>query len=144
MAEKMDSDHAFLGRGWGFPPTFDRASKSVGMLEEEKDIESSLEILLSTRLGERIMQSNYGCNLDEMVFEAMNLTMLTYLKDLVENAILYFEPRIDLERLDIDTSRETEGLLLIKIDYTVRTTNSRFNYVFPFYKNEGSDLPLNR
>lgn len=140
----MDSDNAFLGRGWGFPPVFDKASKSVGMLEEEKDIESSLEILLSTRLGERIMQPNYGCNLDDMVFEAMNLTMLTYLKDLVENAILYFEPRIDLEDLSIDTSQQYDGVLLIKIDYTVRTTNSRFNYVFPFYKNEGSDLLLNR
>jgi uncharacterized protein len=140
----MEPDNAFLGRGWGFPPTFDKASKSVGMLEDEKDIESSLEILLSTRLGERIMQPNFGCNLDEMVFEAMNLTMLTYLKDLVENAILYFEPRIDLEDLKIDSTNGIEGVLLIIIDYTVRTTNSRFNYVFPFYVNEGSDFPLNR
>ena len=140
----MNSENAFLGRGWGFPPTFDKASKSVGMLEEENDIKSSLEILLSTRLGERIMQPNYGCNLDDMVFEAMNLTMLTYLKDLVENAILYFEPRIDLEGIEIDTSQELEGVLLIIIDFTVRTTNSRFNFVFPFYKNEGSNLPLNK
>lgn len=140
----MDSENAFLGRGWGFPPTFDKASKSVGMLEEVKDIESSLEILLSTRLGERIMQPNYGCNLDEMVFEAMNLTMLTYMKDLVENAILYYEPRIDLEGIEIDTSQELEGVLLIIIDFTVRTTNSRYNYVFPFYKNEGSNITLNR
>jgi uncharacterized protein len=138
----MSTERAFLGRGWSFPPAFDKASKSVAMLEEEKDIESSLEILLSTRLGERIMQPNYGCNLDEMVFEAMNLTMLTYLKDLVENAILYFEPRIDLIGLEIDTSQELEGVLLIKIDYTVRTTNSRFNFVYPFYKNEGNNILL--
>jgi phage baseplate assembly protein W len=138
----MSSDNAFLGRGWSFPPTFDKASRGVAMLEDEADIESSLDILLSTRLGERIMQPNYGCNLDEMVFEAMNLTMLTYLKDLVENAILYFEPRIELEGLEIDTSREAEGLLLIMIDYRVRTTNSRFNYVYPFYKNEGTNLLL--
>ncbi|MBN1340820.1 MAG: GPW/gp25 family protein [Bacteroidales bacterium] len=138
----MGSDKSFIGRGWSFPPAFDKASKGVSMLEEEADIESSLEILLSTRLGERIMQPNYGCNLDEMVFEAMNLTMLTYLKDLVENAILYFEPRIELEGLEIDTSRETEGLLLILIDYKVRITNSRFNYVYPFYKNEGINLQL--
>ena len=90
------------------------------------------------------MQPNYGCNLDDMVFEAMNLTMLTYLKDLVEHAILYYEPRIDLESIEIDTSQELEGVLLIVIDYTVRATNSRFNFVFPFYKNEGSNIPLNR
>ncbi|NTW51000.1 MAG: GPW/gp25 family protein [Chlorobiaceae bacterium] len=136
----MSSEQAFLGRGWGFPPEFTRPSKSVGMLEDEHDIESSLEILLSTRLGERVMQPNYGCNMDEMVFESMNLTMLTYLKDLVENAILYFENRIELEGLDIDTSQDSEGLLLITIDYRVRSTNSRFNYVYPFYKNEGTNL----
>jgi len=137
----MSENRTFLGRGWGFPPEFSRAAKGVGMLEDERDIESSLEILLSTRLGERIMQPDYGCNLDEMVFEAMNLTMRTYLKDLVEHAILFHEPRIELENLALDTSRETEGLLLIVIDYRVRTTNSRFNYVYPYYKNEGSNLP---
>lgn len=137
----MSADTTFLGRGWGFPPEFNRAAKSVGMLENEQDIASSLDILLSTRLGERIMQPDYGCNLDEMVFEAMNLTMRTYVKDLVEHAILYHEPRIEMEQLEIDTSRELEGVLLIRIDYRVRTTNSRFNYVYPYYKNEGSNLP---
>lgn len=136
----MSDNTTFLGRGWGFPPEFSRAAKGVGMLADEADIESSLEILLSTRLGERIMQPDYGCNLDEMVFEAMNLTMRTYLKDLVEHAILYHEPRVELEKLEIDTSRETEGVLLIIIDYRVRITNSRFNYVYPYYKNEGTNL----
>lgn len=136
----MSADTTFLGRGWGFPPEFNRSAKGVGMLENEEEIQSSLEILLSTRLGERIMQPDYGCNLDEMTFEAMNLTMRTYLKDLVEHAILYHEPRIELEKLEIDTSRETEGVLLILIDYRVRTTNSRFNFVYPYYKNEGSNL----
>lgn len=136
----MSDNSTFLGRGWGFPPEFNRAAKGVGMLSDEADIESSLEILLSTRLGERIMLPDYGCNLDEMVFEAMNLTMRTYLKDLVEHAILYHEPRIELGKLELDTSRETEGVLLIIIDYRVRTTNSRFNYVYPYYKNEGTNL----
>ena len=114
------------------------------MLTDEKDIESSLEILLSTRLGERIMLPGYGCNLDEMVFEAMNLTMETWLKDLIENAILYYEPRIDMESIEIDKGGVNEGVLRIILYYTVRTTNSRYNYVFPFYLNEGTNLPINR
>jgi uncharacterized protein len=136
----MTQHNSFLGRGWDFPPVFEKASKTVKMLEDEKDIESSLDILLSTRLGERIMQPTYGCNLDEMVFESINLTLRTYLKDLVENAILFFEPRIQLDELEIDTARESEGVLFIKISYIVRSTNSRFNYVYPFYKIEGSDI----
>lgn len=136
----MDTNRAFLGRGWSFPPQFDRAAKGVLMLEEEADIQSSLEILLSTRLGERIMQPTYGCNLDNMVFEAMNLTMLTYMKDIIQNAILYHEPRIELEKLEIDTSNQNEGLLRIVLHYKVRTTNSRYNYVYPYYINEGTNV----
>jgi uncharacterized protein len=133
-------DRPFLGRGWSFPPQFDKAAKGVVMLEEERDIESSLEILLTTKIGERIMQPTYGCNLDEMVFESTNLTMLTYMKDLIENAILYHEPRIELEKLEIDTSRQVEGLLLIVLYYLVRTTNSRYNYVYPYFIIEGTNL----
>jgi phage baseplate assembly protein W len=136
----MEQERAFLGRGWSFPPQFDKAAKGLVMLEEEKDIESSLEILLSTRLGERVMQPTYGCNLDDMVFESMNLTMLTYMKDLIENAILYHEPRIELEKLDIDTTDQNEGVLLIVLHYMVRTTNSRYNYVYPYYINEGTNV----
>jgi hypothetical protein len=137
-------NNPFIGRGWGFPPSFDKTSGSVAMLEDETDIESSLEILLSTRIGERIMQPDYGCNLDEIVFESINLTLETWLKDLIENAILYFEPRIKLEELDIDTSEQSEGKLLIILRYIVKNTNSRYNYVYPYYINEGSNLPLNQ
>ena len=56
----MDTSKSFLGRGWGFPPEFNRATKAVNMLEDEADIKSSLEILLSTRLGERVMVPDYG------------------------------------------------------------------------------------
>jgi phage baseplate assembly protein W len=139
----MELTRPFLGRGWSFPTEFDRQAKGVLMLEEETDIQSSLHILLSTRLGERVMLPGYGCNMDSLVFEAMNLTLLTYMKDLVENAILYHEPRIELDKVVIDTTQQNEGLLLIEIKYMVRTTNSRYNYVYPFYLNEGTNLTIN-
>jgi len=139
----MELTRPFLGRGWSFPPEFDRNAKAVVMLEEEADIQGSLNILLSTKLGERVMQPTYGCNMDSLVFEAMNLTLLTYLKDLVENAILYHEPRIELDKVVIDTTSQNDGLLLIEIHYDIRTTNSRYNYVYPFYLNEGTNLITN-
>jgi phage baseplate assembly protein W len=139
----MELTRPFLGRGWSFPTEFDRQAKGVVMLEEEVDIQSSLHILLSTRLGERVMLPGYGCNMDSLVFEAMNLTLLTYMKDLVENAILYHEPRIELDKVVIDNTQQNEGLLLIEIKYVVRTTNSRYNYVYPFYLNEGTNLTIN-
>ncbi len=136
----METTKSFLGKGWSFPPEFNRGSKNVKMLEDESDIKSSLEILLSTRLGERVMVPNYGCNLDELLFKPLNLTLKTYVTDLIKTAILYHEPRIDLNKVEIDPSDELNGVLLIKLDYTIRTTNSRKNMVYPFYKEEGNEL----
>jgi len=136
----MDTSKSFLGRGWGFPPEFNRATKAVNMLEDEADIKSSLEILLSTRLGERVMVPDYGCNLDELLFKPLTLTLKTFVIDLIKTAILYYEPRIDLNKINIDPTDELEGVLLINLEYTVRATNSRKNMVYPFYKAEGNEL----
>jgi uncharacterized protein len=127
---------SFLGTGWGFPPEFAKIPPQVGMISDETDIQSSLEILLSTRQGERVMRPDYGCNLDELVFEPLTTTFKTYIIDLIQTAILYHEPRIDINQINLDDTGELEGRIIISIDYTVRTTNSRFNFVFPFYKNE--------
>lgn len=136
----METKESFLGRGWGFPPEFSKNTKSVLLTEDEEDIEKSLEILLSTRLGERIMLPDYGCNLDELLFKPLNLTLKTYVIDLIKTAILYHEPRIDVEKIRIEPSTDNDGLLLINIDYRVRVTNSRKNLVFPFYQSEGTEI----
>lgn len=132
----------FLGRGWSFPPAFNRSLGGVEMLAHEADVASSLEILLSTATGERTMLPQYGCNLNELVFESLDTRMKTLMADKVESAILYHESRIELEKVRLDDSRELEGVVLIEVVYRVRTTNSRFNFVFPFYKTEGTDINL--
>ena len=138
--EVINSIKSFLGTGWGFPPEFNSGSKQVNMLSDAADVQSSLEILLSTRPGERVMQPGYGCNLDELVFEPLTTTFKTYIKDLISTAILYFEPRIEINKIDLFDSGELEGVIIISIDYTIRSTNSRFNFVYPFYKVEGTQI----
>ncbi len=137
----MDKLHkSFLGTGWGFPPEFDSLMGSVGMLSDADDIRSSLEILLSTRPGERVMLPDYGCNLDELLFEPLTTTMKTYMKDLIQTAILYHEPRIEVNKIELVDTGESAGRILITVDYNIRATNSRFNYVFPFYREEGTEV----
>ncbi len=135
----MESDHQFIGTGWGFPPTFRKADNKLEMVSGREDIEQSLEILLSTHVGERIMQPKYGCNLDRLIFEPLDSTLVTYIKELIETAILYFEPRIIVNNITIEPIHN-EGKLEITIDYTIAVTNSRFNYVYPFYKTEGTEV----
>ena len=136
----MSNDKSFLGTGWGFPPDFDNTINNVVMLSDEEDIQSSLEILLSTRPGERVMRPDYGCNLDELVFESLTTTFTTYIKDLITTAILYHEPRIQVNKIDLQEAGELEGRILIIIEYTIRSTNSRFNFVYPYYRAEGTEI----
>lgn len=139
-----DVDKAFLGVGWSFPPEFHRHADALGvkMVTEEADIAESLEILLSTSPGERLMQPSYGCGLQAMVFETINESTITRLKDLIERAVLFFEPRITLDSIDINTEEALDGLLKIQLSYTVRKTNSRSNIVYPFYHLEGSRVQI--
>ena len=136
----MANNGSFLGTGWSFPPSFQKKTASANLSSEEKDICESLIILLSTRPGERVMNPAYGCNLDDLLFAPLTLTLKSFVKDLIETAILYFEPRINIESIDIEQNRDLEGELLIKIEYVVRSTNTRTNLVYPFYRGEGTDL----
>ncbi|CAM1345299.1 GPW/gp25 family protein [Tenacibaculum amylolyticum] len=136
----MEHKKSFLGIGWGFPPEFSEDLNEVVMISDEEDIKSSLEILLSTRLGERVMVPDYGCNLEELLFEKLDRTLITYTKELIETAILYHEPRIDVIQIDVSETDPLEGKLVIQIEYIIRATNSRTNMVFPFYKGEGTDI----
>jgi phage baseplate assembly protein W len=134
-----NSNNSFLGKGWAFPPTFSKVTGTVDMVSDEEDIRQSLNILLSTSLGERVMQPDYGCNLNDYIFESLNSTTIGYIKERVANSILYYEPRIVVEQLDVTSEGSVdnlEGRFLINITYSIPGTNSRFNYVYPFYQNE--------
>ena len=134
-----DDIQSFLGTGWSFPPQFSKASKEVKMISDEVDIKNSLEILLATRSGERIMQPEYGCNLDEMIFEPLNVSLQTYIKDLVFTAIYMYEPTINPEQVTLEPVDE-EGMVNVTIVYRIRSTNTRHNLVFPYYIKEGNNL----
>ena len=132
-------DESYLGTGWAFPPTF-MDEFGVVMASAEDDIRQSLEILFLTKPEERIFNFEYGCPIHQWVFEKMDLSVETLIADAINRAILYFEPRIDVEKIDARVNDPLEGILWINVEYRIRQTNSRSNIVFPFYFKEGTNL----
>ena len=110
------------------------------MVEAEEDIRESLSILLSTMRGERVMLPDYGFGLQLHVFDGTDTATLSQMRTQIADAILFFEPRIEVEQITFDTAEHIDGKLLIKIDYTIPSTNSRGNMVFPFYFGEGTHI----
>ena len=134
----MTGDASFLGRGWSFPPEFGPNGAEVAMVAGEEDIAQSLAILFGTALGERVMRETYGCDLSRYMFEEVDQSLLTSISGAVSDAILYHEPRIRLDGVDVSESDQTEGLILIAVRYAVRASNTRFNMVYPFYLTEAA------
>ena len=135
----IDTSLAFLGRGWDFPVSFNKGGDDVFINQAEENIKTSLNILLATSLSERVMQPNYGCNLDKDVFESLDTTFSTMITEQVRTAILTNEPRVTLESIDYDEDF-LNGRVLLTINFTIISTNTRSNLVFPFYLNEGTNL----
>jgi len=135
----MNKDRTFLGCGWSFPPILEKGSTPTRMAACEENIRQSLWTLLSTSPGERVHRYDYGCPIRRYAFEIMDISTQTLLRDEIERAIVMFEPRVELNRVNFEVD-EKESILRILLDYTIRQTNRRTNMVYPFYLNEGTDL----
>ena len=127
----------FLGRGWRFPVNVTPAGQIL-MSEHEADIKEAIWIILSTSKGERVMRPDFGCGIYDFVFATINTTTIGLIEASVREALTLWEPRIELINVNVVTDKAEEGMLLISIDYRVRTTNNEFNLVYPFYLKEGS------
>jgi len=107
------------------------------MSEYEQDVREAIWIILSTAKGERVMRPDFGCGIHELVFAAMNTATIGLVESSVREALVTWEPRVEILDLDVSTQQAHEGKLMVSIDYRVRETNNEFNLVYPFYLTEG-------
>lgn len=131
---------SFLGKGWSFPPAFNLSDHSVEMVSEAEDIRQSLFLLFSVAPGERLMKPDYGCDLHAVVFDRLDASTESRIVDMISMAVLKFEPRIILEKVQLSQLDPYQGMISINVIYTIRITNSRDNIVYPFYFKEGTNV----
>lgn len=127
-------DKAFLGKGWAFPVKPDETGE-VALAIYEDDIRQAIRIILGTAQGERVMRPDFGAGLQALVFEPINTTTIALARHRVEEALINWEPRIDNVSVQVSTD-PPRGRLMIEIRYRVRTTNTFYNLVYPFYLQE--------
>lgn len=126
---------AFLGRGIAFPVVAD-ARGAVALAAYEEDIRQAIHIILDTEPGERVMRPDFGAGLRGLLFEPLNSHTLALARYRVEQALIRWEPRID--SIEVQTTAEpSQGLMAIHVHYRVRVTNTFYNWVYPFYVQEG-------
>lgn len=132
----MSNNIPFLGKGWGFPPQFSEGGKHLVTTDNVENVHKSVLILLQTNIGERVMLEDFGGSLASFQFEQVSSRLLEDIKDYVSSTIQKHEPRVRLENVAIEPDTQQEGRLLVQLRYTIRSTNSTFNLVYPFYVTE--------
>ncbi len=127
----------FLGVGWKFPVAADGVEPDavgpIAMAAYEQSIRQSIWLILATAPGERVMRPDFGCGVHDLVFAVNDAGTAGRVASEVRQALILWEPRIDLLRVDAGADPGEPSRLLIEIEYRVRSTNNRFNLVYPFY-----------
>ncbi len=126
------SEKYYLGQGWSFPLGVDGAGR-ISMSRGGKDIEQSIMIILGTSKGERVMRPEFGSSIHDYVFAPNNATTHGLLAYHVRDALSFWEPRIEVDDVDVRPDDMNPSRVLINILYTVKSTNDNRNLVYPYY-----------
>ncbi|HUS09301.1 MAG TPA: GPW/gp25 family protein [Pyrinomonadaceae bacterium] len=137
MKVEPDPTKPFLGVGWAFPPNVE-ADGSIAEAVYEEDVRQAIRIIIFTNRGERVMRPDFGAGLNEFIFESINTTTMALVETRVREALITWEPRIEVLDVTVTSDASERNKLLIDLNYKVRATNTLHNLVYPFYLEEGS------
>ena len=134
------TDHRdFLGIGWRYPVVTDPLKGDIALSSYDRDVREAIRIIIETKQGERVMRPLFGCGIHDLVFEEINATTIAAVESTVREALITYEPRIELNNVTVDPSDALDGMLIISIDYRLRRTNQEDNLVYPFFFREGGE-----
>jgi hypothetical protein len=122
----------FIGKGWSFPLGVS-ATGGIALSGGDDEIAESIRLILGTAIGERPMRPEFGCGIHDLTFSAVDSSFSGLVSYEVRGSLLRWEPRIDVADITVTLDPHREGVVLIGVEYALRTTNDRRNLVFPFY-----------
>lgn len=136
MTELAD-DSSFIGRGWPFPVRPDPVAGRLLWSAHEEKVRQSMWLILATAPGERVMRPDFGCGVNELVFQPNTVAFHGVVAERVRTALVRWEPRVDVLGVDITAPEDVGSVLLVHVDYRIRANNAAGNLVYPYYLTEG-------
>ena len=133
--------HEFVGAGWAFPLAVDQTG-GFELVTDEREVEQAIRLILGTAYGERPMRPDFGCKIHDFVFAEASATTAGLIAAEVRASLVRWEPRIDIDDVQVSVDSDDQSLMYIDVQYHIRDRNDPRNLVFPFYTipEDGSDL----
>lgn len=125
-------DREYIGQGLAFPLQVNPQG-GIALASGERDIEQAIRVILSTAPGERVMRPEFGCRIHELVFAPHDAATESLVVYYVEEALVQWEPRIDVQEVDVSADPWRDGALLVEIKYRVKDTHDERSIVYPFF-----------
>jgi phage baseplate assembly protein W len=125
-------DREYIGQGLAFPLQVNPQG-GIALASGERDVEQAIRIILSTAPGERVMRPEFGCRIHELVFAPHDAATESLVVYYVEEALAQWEPRIDVQEVDVSADPGRDGALLVEIKYRVKDTHDERSIVYPFF-----------
>lgn len=129
-------EREFLGTGWKYPVNVESNAR-ISSSSYEENIRESILLILGTAKGERLMRPEFGCSISEYAYCTMDTLTRRMIENAVFEALINWEPRIEVNEVKTLVEKAEDGKILINIDYRVRRSNTQVNLVYPFYLKEG-------
>ncbi|HET7487970.1 MAG TPA: GPW/gp25 family protein [Acidimicrobiales bacterium] len=122
----------FVGAGIAFPMKFD-STGALALVSDDQEIREAIRLVLGTAYGERPMRPEFGCAIHDMVFAPSNPDTAGRVAYEVRRSLERWEPRIDVESVDVTFDSEDASIMYVAVTYSIRGSNDPRNLVFPFY-----------
>lgn len=126
----------FLGVGWAFPVSVDARGR-IALARHDRDVEQAMLMILLTPKGQRVMRPEFGCRIHELIFSPNDANTWGLAEYYVEEALRFWEPRIEVNAVIARSDPENMERMLVSIDYTIKATLDRRTLVYPFYRIPG-------
>ena len=126
----------FIGSGWGFPPRLNGRG-GIALVSDEEKIAQAIRVILGTPIGQRVMRPTFGSRLHELIFAPANPETFGLAEMYVQDALTFWEPRIEVLDVLAGTDPERPGTLILSIRYRVKATHDERSLVYPFYQIPG-------
>lgn len=132
MVDNNLRNREFLGQGLAFPLQVTPRGE-IALASGERDIEQSIRIILETSPGERVMRPEFGCRIHELIFAPNDAATEGLLIHYIEQALERWEPRIDLQEVNVSTDPNSGATLLVEIRYETKDSHDERSIVYPFF-----------